>query len=148
MTKVRFRPAFRFPGAALLCFVFLAAAALALPASAQDLPVHDSTASSRVDHADASSAGNKVPSDDDGAIDSSDRGLLDAEARSAADCSDGRDDIPASASAEAYGADFIRSLTLIEDNRIRAIWLGHRSPVARIDDGSPRIYARPPPVIS
>lgn len=148
MTKVRFRPAFRFPGAALLCFVFLAAATLALPASAQGMPLDGANSTSLLNHADASGAGNGSPADDGGAIDADDRGLLDAEARDLSDCCDDRDDVAATASFEAYDAHFVRSLTLIEDKRIRAIWLSHRSQVARIDDGSPRVYARPPPVTS
>ncbi|WP_417677600.1 hypothetical protein [Roseibium sp.] len=148
MTKVRFRPAFKFPGAVLLCFVFLAASAFALPASAQGTPRDGAISSSRLEHSDASAARNTAPADDDGTLDTGDRGLLDSEARAPADCSDGFDDVAATAFSQAGGTDFIRSLSLLEDNRIRAIWLGHRSPVAWIDDGSPRIYARPPPVIS
>lgn len=148
MTKVRFRPAFRFPGAAFLCFVFLAAAAYALPASAQGIPLDGATSSPRLEQSGALATRHDAPADDDGTIDTGDRGLLDTEAWFPADCSDGFDDVSATAFSQAGGTDFIRSLSLIEDTRIRAIWLSHRSPVAWIDDGSPRIYARPPPVLS
>lgn len=148
MTEVWFRPAFRFPGAAFLCFVFLAAMAYTLPASAQGAPLEGATSPSRLEHTDASATRNDAPADDSGAVDTGDRGLLDTEARVPADCSDGFDDVAATAFSQAGATDFIRSLSLIEDTRIRAIWLSHRSPVAWIDDGSPRIYARPPPILS
>lgn len=148
MTTVRFRPAFKFPGAVLLCFVFLAAAAFALPASAQGLPLDGATSSSRLEHTDTAGTRNNAPADDDGTIDTGDRGLLDTDARVPADCNEAFDDLSATAFSETGDTDFIRSRTLIENNRIRAIWLSHRSPVAWIDDGSPRIYARPPPILS
>lgn len=143
-TFKRFQLSRLFPGVALLWLVLLLSGIAFQPAAA-GTPNAQATFLAYSDQLNDSHADTGGPANGGTALNICEKDLLDVEALFPAGIDDDTGETPVATSADAYSADMIRRLLLIDQERSRSIWLAYRSPTVKIADGSPRLYARPPP---